>query len=1125
MSGDLKMKALFFVGLQIVAIFAILTTVAVAPVKGAGLPATINGDWVVSDHQEYWGGTCDIMAGNLIIKSGGVLKLHRATLNMNPDYNINTNWISVEQNGELVMEDSLIQSGNGNRYNWSFDFGAKGTIKNSNITDVGDWNSGGYINILSTGVTFDGNDISNGDMGLIIGDPTTPVAPLIVNNTLHDLDSIAVETVNSAATLTGNTIKNCNSGGQAFSAILILGVATNFRNNTLSNNGNGGVTVAGFSKQEIWDSTFNNAAKDIIIEAIDAFQGTPTPTGVDTYNTVYQSVALNTLIAQGNPEGKATMQPFWNIDIQVKRQSTGRLVPGANVGIDGAEGTKLKTGLLTGADGMVHSLWVPPSKTETTGANNDQTKVNDYAPHSVWASTDISGRIVKSNTTVAIDHSGMLINVTIDDLPPFLVVNSPVSGFLTNDTGVDITGRTDPTASLTIGGSQVQVTQTGDFTKYLGLLEGKNDIPVVAMDASGNTAQVDLMVYRDTKTPVVKISSPANGTTVGNPDPYVSGNAEPGSLLTINGKIVPVSADKSFNTTIHLTEGQNTITAIDRDKVGNTGTDSVTVMLDSTPPTLIIVEPSDNKRTKDMNLTIKGITESNALLTINGNIVAFSGISFQYVVLLKEGPNDIIIMVSDSVGNTLTRVLTVYLDTTPPTVTVTAPKVDGYTTNQDAVVVTGTTEPGATVKVNDQIADNVAGAFSKEVKLGASQNKITVVVTDSVGNAVSKEFFVSKDTIPPELTVQSPKDGAVVNAQSLGKVEVRGKTEPGATVYVNGERAGLAGISFQAYVWLAQGNNTIDVVAYDEAGNMEPVTLSVTYDNGVEAQVLTPVNELNTSADTIVATGFVEPGATVKINDKTATVTAQGGFSENVALVPGRNTLTFIMTDKAGNQLIITRYVNVAGGGKRPSSSAMPLNLLFLVLIVVFVVAIVAVLMSGRPKKERPAVYNPSAEPPPPSFAGGAPPPPNFGSGGMLPPPGYGYAQPQPYQQDPYAQGNMEQVYDGTATAVAEQPVPEATATEVAPETIETQPESIEAQVEEEDMTPKKAAFPEDIEEEEDMTPKKAPMPEDAPQAALKYSDMTSEKDVAKDEGAWARKSGKPKDALDEILDDEKENK
>jgi hypothetical protein len=1122
MNGNNKIWALLVMGLQMVAVFSILATVAVGPVKAAGLPPVINGNWIVTTDQSYWGGTVEINDGDLGVDPGVTLTLHRVTIKMNPGFN--THSIYIRQNGKLVIEDSRIMSGDGNQFNWTFDFGSQGSVKNCNITDIGG-NGLPAIDIQSTGVTFEGNEMYNSANGVYGNGQAAPIANPVINNTFHDIDGAAIIMVQSSGPITGNTVKNCNNGGGTAAGLLIVGNPSSFKNNNFTNNGGAGLFVEGTGEVEIWDSNFNNPGKDIIIEAYNEMTGQSAAAGVKAYNTVANSISMNLWAAQGAQETKATFQKFWNVDVKVKLQSTGHPIPGATVDIAGPDGTKVVSGVTTGVDGMVHGQWVPEFKMENKGGATDQTTTTDYKPHAVWATANIGSSSLKSNTTVPIDHSGMLINVTIDDVPPFLVVTAPVTGIWTNETGVDITGRTDPMAYLTIGGSQVQVTQTGDFTKYLGLLEGKNDIPVVAIDASGNKAQVDLLVYRDTKTPVVKISSPANGTTVGNPDPYVSGNAEPGSLLTINGKIVPVSADKSFNTTIHLTEGQNTITAVDRDKVGNTGTDSVTVMLDSSPPTLIIVEPSDNKRTRDMNLTVKGITENNALLTVNGNIVGFSGISFQYMVLLKEGSNDIIIMVSDSVGNTLTKVLTVFLDTTPPTVTVTAPKVDGYTTNQDAIVVTGTTEPGATVKVNDQIADNVAGAFSKEVKLGASQNKITVVVTDSVGNAASKEFFVSKDTIPPELTVQSPKDGTVVNAQSLGKVEVRGRTEIGATVYVNGERAGLAGISFQAYVWLAQGNNTIEVVAYDEAGNMEPVTLSVTYDNGVEAQVLTPVNELNTSADTIVATGFVEPGATVKINDKAATVTAQGGFSENVALVPGRNTLTFIMTDKAGNQLIITRYVNVAGGGKRPSSSAMPLNLLFLVLIVVFVVAIVAVLMSGRPKKEKPAVYNPNAEPPPPSFAGGAPPPPNFGSGGMLPPPGYGYAQPQPYQQDPYAQGNMEQVYDGRATAVDEQPVPEATATEVIPESVETQPESTEAQVEEEDMTPRKAAFPEDIDEEEDMKPKKAPMPEDAPQAALKYSDMTSEKDVAKDEGTWARKSGKPKDALDEILDDEKVNK
>jgi len=292
------------------------------------------------------------------------------------------------------------------------------------------------------------------------------------------------------------------------------------------------------------------------------------------------------------------------------------------------------------------------------------------------------------------------------------------------------------------------------------------------------------------------------------------------------------------------------------------------------------------------------------------------------------------------------------------------------------------------------------------------------------------------------------------------------------------------------------------------------VTLHVTYDSQVNAEILTPVNELNTSADFVMATGFVEPGATVRINNVNVPVTPAGGFSQSVKLDKGRDSLSFVMTDKAGNSLAVTRYVNRGTGGNKPSQDAMTLNLVALILIVVVVVAIVAVLAMGRRKKVA-SMQIADDEPLPPDLSSASsPPPPDFGAGGVTPPSAYGDAAPQQgYTQEEVTLPPEEQGQAYGSDAEAEM-TPSATELppELAPVTTETQPETMEE--------------PEPLDEEEDMTPKRAPMPEDAPQPTMRFKDLPGDDEVAegtqkRKSEAWSKREDKPRDVLDEILDEE----
>ena len=77
------------------------------------------------------------------------------------------------------------------------------------------------------------------------------------------------------------------------------------------------------------------------------------------------------------------------------------------------------------------------------------------------------------------------------------------------------------------------------------------------------------------------------------------------------------------------------------------------------------------------------------------------------------------------------------------------------------------------------------------------------------------------------LTVTQPADNSIIDAD---KVEVKGRTSPGAVVSVNGELAEVDEEgNFTMMVVLEEGPNIIEVIASDLEGNEESRTLVIIY--------------------------------------------------------------------------------------------------------------------------------------------------------------------------------------------------------------------------------------------------------------------------------------------------------
>jgi hypothetical protein len=152
------------------------------------------------------------------------------------------------------------------------------------------------------------------------------------------------------------------------------------------------------------------------------------------------------------------------------------------------------------------------------------------------------------------------------------------------------------------------------------------------------------------------------------------------------------------------------------------------LMVTTTPPSA----------SNQSSFTVGGTTDPLAQVSVDGVAVSVDGAgAFSTTVTLAEGAHIFVVVAWDGEGNRAEVRLPVWVDSTPPSLSLTAPA-DGLATSQAAVVVSGMSEPGAMVEVNGiPIPTQPSGTFAYAVALLEGANTITVTATDEAGNSVS----------------------------------------------------------------------------------------------------------------------------------------------------------------------------------------------------------------------------------------------------------------------------------------------------------------------------------------------------------------------------------------------------
>lgn len=172
-------------------------------------------------------------------------------------------------------------------------------------------------------------------------------------------------------------------------------------------------------------------------------------------------------------------------------------------------------------------------------------------------------------------------------------------------------------------------------------------------------------------------------------------------------------------------------------------------------------------------------------------------------------------------GNYMIRA-TVNYEVTAPTITSPA---TGLFTNETTVTVEGKAAPTTTVHVlnnGEEVATTAAtaeGTYSVDIDLQVGENSLTAKASTDTGvTDESEAVVVVLDQTAPELAITSPEDGFKTNKEAI-TVTGTVHDENIDTVTVNGESATITDGSFTKRILVENGENKIEAVATDKAGN------------------------------------------------------------------------------------------------------------------------------------------------------------------------------------------------------------------------------------------------------------------------------------------------------------------
>ena len=233
---------------------------------------------------------------------------------------------------------------------------------------------------------------------------------------------------------------------------------------------------------------------------------------------------------------------------------------------------------------------------------------------------------------------------------------------------------------------------------------------------------------------------------------------------------------------VALDEGPLLITATASDGVGNLSSDTVSVIIDTTPPDLWVLSPPDGSYLNTREISVIGtIYELSPItaISVNGVPAVLNGSTFTATLTAPaDGSTTIIAQATDQAGNTgYSWPVIVTIDTVPPQITIVQPQ-DGATTNSAITINITYSDASSGIDLNSLVVyHNNTDITSTLTKTGSSAtgsvtaevggNVFNVRISDLVGNTgFDSALVLYEDGADPIIGFILPVPGSTVNTNT-----------------------------------------------------------------------------------------------------------------------------------------------------------------------------------------------------------------------------------------------------------------------------------------------------------------------------------------------------------------------
>jgi large repetitive protein len=502
-----------------------------------------------------------------------------------------------------------------------------------------------------------------------------------------------------------------------------------------------------------------------------------------------------------------------------------------------------------------------------------------------------------------------------DTVAPVVTILSPANGSLVTGSTVTVTGTAVDLHLAEVRVQGVVAPLGGEtFSVVVPVAAGTANLTVVATDAAGNRGEATVAVVHDTEPPVLVIREAEvellSGTAFNRP---VTPTVEITDASSFTADVRLDGTPYVAGTAV-VADGQHELAVSATDAAGNSAAKTILFTIDTVGPVFVTIEPAAGTVTAAPQVVLQGRVTGAAAVRVDGVAVPLVGETFTAGPLaLAEGANSFELAAVDEVGNRVVQLHRLVRDATPPALAIASPAADALLASRSITVQGTAGDPHlSTVTVNGQNGVLTGGGWVvTQLPLQEGANTLTAVATDAAGNTRELTRQVVADTLAPELVITDPAAGTVTPD---ARIVLRGQVSDPHLDRVDaaGTRAAVTAGAWSAEVALAEGANSLVVAAFDRAGNRAEATVSVRRDSTApDVEIERPADGARVGDAEIAVSGRVadEPGLTVTVNGRPATVTGNRFEAAGVPLLAGENRLVARAVDAQGNFGTHTRTV------------------------------------------------------------------------------------------------------------------------------------------------------------------------------------------------------------------------